>query len=321
VAHALRRDPAAGRWLDRSARGAGALNAPVLAAWTEYLGAFVAQQHGAPDAPARADRARTLARAAGLVGVDAMLARRLGVGGGRAPTPRGVVIRCLGSFGIGVAGTELTLPPLRPLPRTLLLLLALHQGRDVHREVLIDLLWPGTPVDAAVHRLHAAASSVRRCLAGAGLGGDVVRRHGSAYSLLVEGAILDVAEFEAALREASKCEARGDQRGALAAGLKALEAYQGDLLGEAGPAEWVVGERDRLRVAAATAAYSAGQLSLRLRTPADALPLARRATELDPLRDSAWAMLAEVQERMGDLGSAAATRREHAVVASELSGP
>ena len=231
------------------------------------------------------------------------------------------MIRCLGAFGIEAAGTELTLPPLRPLPRTLLLLLALNQGRDVHREVLIDLLWPGTPLDAAAHRLHAAASSVRRCLAGAGLGGDVVRRHGSAYSLVVEGATLDVAEFEAALREASRREARGDQRGALAAEMTALEAYQGDLLDEAGPAEWVVGERDRLRIAAGTAAYSAGRLTLRLRTPAEALPLARRATELDPLRDSAWAMLAEVQERMGDLGSAAATRREHALVSSELSGP
>ena len=109
--------------------------------------------------------------------------------------------------------------------------------------------------------------------------------------------------------------------GALAAGLAALETYQGDLLSEAGPAEWVVAERDRLRVAAAGAAYSAGRLSLRLRTPADALPLARRATELDPLRDSAWALLAEIQERMGDLGSAAATRREHALVAAQVAGP
>jgi two-component SAPR family response regulator len=161
---------------------------------------------------------------------------------------------------------------------------------------------------------------VRRCLAGAGLGGDAVRRHGSAYALLVEGASLDVAEFEAALRLATRCKANGDHRGALAAWVKALDSYQGDLLGEAGPEEWVVGERDRLRVAAATAAYSAGQLSLRLLAPADALPLARRATELDPLRDTAWALLAEVQERMGDLGSAAATRREHALVASELRG-
>ena len=69
---------------------------------------------------------------------------------------------------------------------------------------------------------------------------------------------------------------------------------------EAGPAEWVVAERERLRVMAANTAYSAGQLSLLLRPPPEALPLAQRATLLDPLRDSAWALLAETQERMGD---------------------
>jgi two-component SAPR family response regulator len=188
----------------------------------------------------------------------------------------------------------------------------------MHREVLVDLLWPGTPLETAAHRLHAAASSVRRCLAGAGLGDDVLRRTGGSYRLHLEHVAVDVVEFESSLRDASRREARGDQRGALAADLKALELYRGDLLGEAGSAEWVVTERERLRVAAAGAAYSAAQLSLRWKTPRDAAPLARRATELDPLRDSAWALLAEVQERMGDLCSAAATRREQAVVVAEL---
>jgi two-component SAPR family response regulator len=113
----------------------------------------------------------------------------------------------------------------------------------------------------------------------------------------------------------------GDAERALTAGLAALELYRGELLGEAGPAEWVVAERDRLRVAAAETAYAAGRLSLRLRPPPEALALARRATELDPLRDSAWGLLAEVQERMGDRGSAAATRREHALVTAQLAGP
>jgi DNA-binding SARP family transcriptional activator len=319
IAHVLRRDHAAGPWLDRAADGAHALGAPVLAAWADAVGAFAARQQGAPDAHDRADRARARARAAGVVGAESLVTALLS--SGREPTPTAetaIVIRCLGTFGIEAAGTGLTLPPLRPLPRTLLLLLALNHGRDVHREVLIDMLWPGTPLDAATHRLHAAASSVRRCLAGAGLGDDVVRRHGSAYSLRLEGATLDVADFEALLREAARREATGDPSGALAAHLGALDLYRGDLLGEAGPAEWVVAERDRLRVAAAAAAYAAGQLSLRVRPPGQALPLARRAIELDPLRDSAWALLAETQERMGDLRSADATRHEQALISARL---
>ena len=79
--------------------------------------------------------------------------------------------------------------------------------------MLIERLWPGTPVDVATHRLHAAASTVRRCLAEAGLGGDVVLRHGSAYSLQVEGAALDVADFEELVRDAARCEAAGEPNG------------------------------------------------------------------------------------------------------------
>jgi DNA-binding SARP family transcriptional activator len=321
VAHTVRRDRAATRWLDRASDLARSLNAPVLSAWAECLGAFVAREFGDPGALQRTERARELARTVGVGAADVRLAAVLPTGHA-APEPRtGTIVRCLGKFGIEAAGEPLAIPALRPLPRALLLLLAVHHGQDVHREVLIEQLWPGTVLDVATHRLHAAASSVRRCLAEAGLGHDVLRRHGSAYCLQIADATLDVAEFESLLQDASRREVAGDHEGARDALLAALDFYRGELLEEAGPADWVVAERDRLRVAAAEAALSAARLTLRLRPPAEALSWARRATELDPLRDSAWALLAETQERMGDTGSAAATWREHALVAAEVAGP
>ncbi len=321
VAHTLRRDPAAGRWLDRSARGAGSLNAPVLAAWTEYLGAFVARQHG--DAGrSGASRPRTDPRPGGRPG-------RCGRDAGASPRSRrgydvdgpgcrDPVSRCVrdrgGRHGAHPASSPPAAtdapPPAGTQPG------AGRPPRGAHRPAVAGhaagrggapaarggLQRPAMPRRRRAGRRRGAPP--RECVQ-PGRGGRDPRR----------GGVRDRAPGGVPVR------GQGDQRGALAAEMTALEAYQGDLLDEAGPAEWVVGERDRLRIAAATAAYSAGRLSLRLRTPAEALPLARRATELDPLRDSAWAMLAEVQERMGDLGSAAATRREHALVASELSGP
>ena len=329
VAHVVRRHPDAQRWLDRSAAGARRLNAPVLGAWAAAIASVAAADRAgpdgggpgvAPDLRARTEAARILARSTGLVGAEEVVRRRLDVRPHPAP-PRRWVVRCLGPFAIERDGETVALPELRPLPRSLLLLLALHHGRDVHREVIVDQLWPGTTLDAAAHRLHAAASSVRRVLSAAGLGDQVLRRHGSAYSLHVDGAVLDVSEFEAGIRTAARCLALGDQRGALEADLEALEHYRGDLLDEVGPAEWVVAERERLRLMAANTAYSAGHLSLSLRPPAEALPLAQRLTVLDPLRDTAWALLAETQERMGDLTSAAATRREHDLVAAEVTSP
>ncbi|RYP83270.1 transcriptional regulator [Nocardioides guangzhouensis] len=322
AALALCDDRGADRWLAQAVHEADVLDAPVLGAWAEALRAHVPAHADDADATARVERARSSARSAGLHPPEARIAGWLERSpAAAAPVPHGVVVRCLGPFEIVVDGTVATLPRLRPLPRALLLLLALDLGHDVHREVLIDRLWPDVPLDAATHRLHAAASSVRRCLADAGLGDDVVRRHGSAYSLSIEGAVLDVAELESRLREAARCAARGDDEGALGAHVRALEAYRGDLLGEVGPAEWVVADRDRLRVAAATAAYAAGEAGLRLRSPAYAMPFVRRAIQLDPLRDSAWALLAEIQEGMGDVSSAAATRQEHELVEARLTGP
>jgi len=321
VAHVVRRDPDAGPWLDRAAEGARSLNAPVLAAWAETVALVATTDPAGPAARGRAESCRALARGTGLVAAEELVRARLEVRPPPTASPPRLVVRCLGPFAIEREGEAVGIPPLRPLPRSLLLLLALHHGRDVHREVIVDQLWPGTTLETAAHRLHAAASSVRRSLAAAGLGDNAVRRHGSAYSLDVEGAVLDVAAFEAAIRTGARCLALGDQRGALEADLEALDHYQGALLEEAGPAEWVVGERERLRLMAANTAYAAGQLSLLLRPPAEALPLAQRLTVLDPLRDTGWALLAEIQERMGDLGSAAATRREHDLVAAEVTAP
>jgi DNA-binding SARP family transcriptional activator len=229
-----------------------------------------------------------------------------------------VRVRCLGRFAIEVDGVPAPLPDLRPLPRALLMLLAMHLDRDVHREVIMTWLWPDAPLEAAAHRLHAAASSVRRALTDAGVPGAELQRHGSAYRLSLGGATFDVAEFEAALREAARSEAAGDLTAALAASRTATELYTGDLLPEAGPDEWVVGERERLRIGAATAAYAVGSLGVRLGSAREALPALHRALELDPLRDSAWLLLAEVQAGMGDVTAAAATRAAHDEVSQQL---
>ena len=114
VAQVLRRDPAALSWLDRSTAGASALGAPVLAAWTEHIGAFAARLRSAPDAGARTDRARALAASVRLHGAERLVDTRLGASRRAGSFGRGVMIRCLGPFGIEAAGTEVALPPLRP---------------------------------------------------------------------------------------------------------------------------------------------------------------------------------------------------------------
>jgi DNA-binding SARP family transcriptional activator len=323
---ATRGDPAAEERLRQAVALATKLNARVIEAWVDTLSAAVARARGESDGPARVERARARSKAAGLYRADTLVERLLLQARNRsAPevvneaTP--LRLRCFGAFAIELTGVPVTLPPLRPLPRNLLLLLAMHHGQYVHREVLIDLLWPDVSVEAATHRLHAAASSVRSCLARASLDQAELRRSGGAYQLHLGETLFDVAEFELALRESARYEAAGNPVAALSWARTALELYRGDLLPEAGPSEWIVQERDRLKHGAAAAAYSVGSLTLRLHSPGDALPALHRAIELDPLRDSAWALLATTQAVMGDVSAAAATRLQHSRVTDQVLNP
>src|SRR4051794_41807907 len=54
--------------------------------------------------------------------------------------------------------------------------LALARGRRLHRDQVIDLLWPGMPAETALPRLHKAAPSAPRAL-GAGGAAPLVAPH------------------------------------------------------------------------------------------------------------------------------------------------
>ena len=179
------------------------------------------------------------------------------------PPPRPLVIRvrCFGGFMFEVDGGQLDLTGLRPRARALLRLLAVTPDRAVHRERLVDALWPGVDLTVGTRRLQVALSSVRQLLEHAGLpGAEILARQGDAYSLsLPAGSFLDVRAFEGGLRAAAALAAKGDTMASVTAREAALSLYRGDLLPEDGPADYLVADRERLRLAAATAAVALAQ--------------------------------------------------------------
>jgi DNA-binding SARP family transcriptional activator len=302
-------DEAADR-LRRAAAAAQALDARALEAWTAALAAIASARLRRPDTSTQLKQAENLIDSAAVTGAYPLLdhARQL-LEAEPAQLTHTVRLRCLGGFELEIDGKPVDWPPLRPRSRALLLLLAIHHGRDVHRERLIDTLWPEAPTGAGTHRLHVAASTVRQCLASLGLE-QAVQRQGDAYRLALPLAWFDLAEFDKRLR-------RAHRSGSLSDWSSVLDLYVGELLPEVGPAEWVLPERERLRLAAADAAVQVASLA----SDAEALRAAHRAVELDPLRDSSWSLLAGLQYDQGDPTAAAATRREHARVCAELAAP
>jgi len=149
-----------------------------------------------------------------------------------------ITVTMLGRFAVTVAGV--------PVPETrwqrrqaaaLVKVLALAPGRRLHREQVMDLLWPQDTIAEAAPKLHKAAHYARRAL---GVPGAVVLRGESI--LLCPGAsvTVDAACFEELARHALGA-------ADAAAAREALARYGGELLPADRYEEWAEAHRDRLR--------------------------------------------------------------------------
>jgi DNA-binding SARP family transcriptional activator/tetratricopeptide (TPR) repeat protein len=192
-----------------------------------------------------------------------------------------VRIRLLGGFEVAVDGVPV--PPeawARRHAAALVKLLALHPGRRLHREQVIDALWPGLPVDVAGPRLHKAAHYARRALGHDG--GALLLRH-EMVALATDDVQVDVDEFQRLGAEAVAAAAPD-----LAA--QALVLHAGPLLPDDLYEPWADQARDAVR-------------SLHL----DLLRLAGRWEELlaeDPVDEQAHLALVRASADRGDVRGA-----------------
>ena len=149
----------------------------------------------------------------------------------------GVEIRLLGPFQVVLDG--------RPVPDILwsrrdaaglVKLLALRRGGRLHREQVMDLLWPDLGVDEAAPRLHKAAHFARKAIGRA----DAVVLRGEMVSLLPgETMTVDVDDFE---RSAAAALAGGSAADAAAV----LDRHPGEPLQADIYAPWAGEPRERL---------------------------------------------------------------------------
>ena len=115
-------------------------------------------------------------------------------------------------------------------------LLAVSPGRQLHRERVIDCLWPGLTVDEAAPRLHKAAHYARRILDRA----DAIVLRGDVVALLPDAMVtVDAASFEEAATSALA-------DGSVAAARRALHGFGGELLPHDLYEPWLDDLRDRL---------------------------------------------------------------------------
>jgi DNA-binding SARP family transcriptional activator/tetratricopeptide (TPR) repeat protein len=114
--------------------------------------------------------------------------------------------------------------------------LALADGRRLHREQVLELLWPGVEPGAAAPRLHKAAHYARKAL------GDSAVGTGNEMIWLHDQVEIDLVEFHALAERAVR-----EQSAQVAT--EALALYEGPLLADDLFAPWAERPRDEARLA------------------------------------------------------------------------
>ena len=188
-----------------------------------------------------------------------------------------VEIDLLGGFAVRVDG--------RPIPAAdwrrrkaaaLVKLLALAHRHTLHREQVIDALWPDTAIDDAGPRLHKAAHFARRALGDSSalvLSGETVWLFPDAH------VVVDVEEFERSAKQALAALDRDPVGWAAAAA--AVDQWAGELLPDDPYEAWLEAPRDRLQQLHSELLRRSGRWSeLALADPADEEANLARARQL-----------------------------------------
>ena len=224
-------------------------------------------------------------------GVDAFAAR---YPGSDAITP--LRVRLLGGFRVqpADAGRAVSDWPRRSA-KTLVKLLAVQPGHTLHREQVIDVLWPKVDAESALNSFGKALHVARRALEP-----KLPRRQDSAYLRLADGMVVlntehvavDTDEFERLAEDALR-------RREIAAYEAASAAYGGELLPEDRYESWCSERRSALAELHIRLLLGTAEALERRGSYSEAADRLRDVLQRDPTREAVHRQLMLLYARMG----------------------
>ena len=230
----------------------------------------------------------------------------------------GIRINTLGGFGVSIAGSQVPVSAWQSkVARDILAMLVAARGRTIHREVLIDRLWPDDDPVKASNRLSVALTTIRTVL-------DPDRDQDPGFYLKADretvalslgSVVVDVEVFlEAAARGLRLLGERDSDRGL--AILKSAESmYLGDFLEDHPYDDWSVGLREEARAVYVKIASVLADADTAAGDHDNAARRFLRMLERDPFNEQAHLSLVRSMVRSGRHGTA---RRLYGIYVSRM---
>ena len=193
----------------------------------------------------------------------------------------------MGHFALAVAGAGLDVDNWRrKQAATVLKILISHVGRPVHRERLIEWLWPDTDPERGWERLKVTVSFLRSKLRTGGFEREVVETVGKSYLLRRDAVWLDSDIFDTLVSDGWDLLNNGDTHEALTHFEDARNLVRGDYFEDEPYADWCVEERERLHEIHLEMLAGMAQCYGEQRKYSEAAQVCRTALFRDPCREN-----------------------------------
>lgn len=175
-----------------------------------------------------------------------------------------------------------------------------RRGRAVHKEVLMELLWPDGDPEASRRSLHQAVYSLRKTLREADPGASHVLFEKSSYVLNPDLDVwVDATEFEARATTGLRLETSGRLDAALGEYQRANRLYRGPYLEDLLYDDWTSDERRRLWSIFLDVAGRLGEIITQQRRYEESLVLCQKVRDMDPCNESATRLMMRCYHERG----------------------
>lgn len=213
-------------------------------------------------------------------------------------------VQALGRFRVWRGEKEITSQQWqREKAKRLFQLLLTNRRQLVHKEQLMETLWPERDGETADRDFKVALNALMKALEPGRpprSNSAFIIRESCSYGLnLASGYWLDADEFESLVEMGYKVLARSEEQ-AMNFFKRALEIYQGDFLQEIVYDEWCAGERERLAVLYLRAAETLAGLLARRGDYAGAVQITDRILARDNCWEEAYRLKMQCYSRLGN---------------------
>jgi DNA-binding SARP family transcriptional activator len=175
------------------------------------------------------------------------------------------------------------------------------RGRYLHKEQIVDRMWPTLDWDTSNRDFRVALNAVYKALEPerkARSDSRFVQRNGLAYGLYMDRAWVDADAFESLVKAGNRAQP-DDQDAAIEYYQAAVQLYEGDYLPERRYEDWASTEQERLQVLALGTMTALGKLLLE-RSPLESVRLTQRVLSEDPVWEDAYRVQMQAYQAQGN---------------------